>query len=220
MAGAKESTTIHGAGWSSWAGPLSLPIALVSVNLWLLSDARWVDAMVEQAVQSSSGERAEVVRSAMNFALDSGALGIVVAASCVCLLVRSHILFVVIFFPIIGFFTGRWALVKKFAWITNGSLSILSVGIGLNGLLRWWCIRSNATFSAAFFLDPYDARNIWHDMALKLDLFLLLFFVRVARIAVHVFGGQLIHFIGLMLALWVGLTLASHLLGVPFELTF
>ena len=71
---------------------------------------------------------------------------------------------------------------------------MLSAGVCLNGLLRWWCVRSNATFSAAFFIDSFDARDVWQDLALKLDLFLLLFLLeggsdrsRCVRRATHSF---------------------------------
>ena len=88
MPEAKEILATRRPAWTAWAGLLSLPVALVVVNLWLFSDARWLEAMVEQAVQSSSRERAGIVRSAMNLATDSGALGIMVAGRSVWLSVR------------------------------------------------------------------------------------------------------------------------------------
>ena len=209
---------------AAWIGPIVLLAAVVAVNLWLWSDRQWVEMVLEHDVRSAltpeEAEDAEAAREAMWTALDSGAVGIPIAGRSLWVLTRSHVLFLTTLLPLLGLLDGRWEALRPCLLGALRALPILACGVLLNALLRYWCLRLNATFSLAFFLPGYDGRVVWHQLAIHFDFFLIAFILRIANVASRTFQRGTPTVVGLLVAHWFGLNLAAFLLGFSFELSF
>lgn len=207
-----------------WIGPIALLVAVVAVNVWLWSDRQWVETVLEQDIRSASSladaEDAEAAGEALWTALDSGALGVLLAGRSLWILTRSHMLFVLTLLPLLWLMSGRTETLRPFLLEALRALTILACGVFLNALLRYWCLRLNATFSPAFFLRGFDGRLLWHQLAIHFDLFLVAFIVRVAFVMSRTTGEGILVFVGLFVIVWIGLNLAAFLLGFQFELSF
>jgi hypothetical protein len=183
-----------------------------------------VETALEQEIRSAStqaeAEDAEAAREALWTALDSGALGVLLAGPSLWILIRSHMLFLLTLLPLLRFLSGRTEILRPFLLGVLRALTILACGVFLNALLRYWCSRLNATFSPAFFLHGFDGRRLSDQLAIHFDLFLIAYIVRVAFIASKMAREGFLTFIGLFVVVWLGLNLAAFLLGFHFELSF
>lgn len=220
MKGAEH--TSEKAGALVWVGPLLFFFAIAATTIALWTDREWLEMAVDQQLRSMSGdgteEGAEISRRAIETAIDTGAMGYLLAMRALWVVGRSHLLFLLLLLFILGRTGCGLGSLRTFAVRVSQSYIIPAVGILLNALLRWHCVRMNGTFSAAFFIQSYDGRMFWHQLSAQADLFVLLFFVRLAFLASHICGGKPVHFIGLIMGLWFIINSASNLFDFVFEL--
>lgn len=202
--------------------PLAFVTAAALSTYWLFSDRLWVASVLERDVVAAAGqggqEDAEAARRAVESALESGALGILLAARSVWILLRSHAVFLSVLLLASGLLWGRWELQGGFFCETLQSTWILGLGSLLDAGLRWWSVRLNATFSGAFLIESFDARLPGHQLAMKADLFAIVFLILVARSATRVHGASSSEALVLILGIWMIFNVGSWLLRVPFDL--
>jgi hypothetical protein len=190
---------------------------------WMFSDRALVEAMLtaDEQYYTTDAQRqsADRVHEAMELALDSPGIGLVVALAAVRSTSASLICFLLLVWLTISLFSGRWNLGPQFIHVVSTSGGILILGVIFNTLLRVGLQRMTAMFSPVFFIRPYWNTNFFHYLTIHLELFTVWYMVTISIGLAIIYKQKFIEILFIVLGIFYMMTLLGFISGYEFALT-
>lgn len=121
---------------------------------------------------------------------------------------------------IVSMITSKWELLFPYLHVVSVSSSILSLGVVVNFVLKMVLVRLNVVLGPALLLQRFDYSDALHFAATRFDAFSVWYLGIVSLWLARLYGERLPIVIATFVSSLTILSLASHLLNMPFGLTF
>jgi len=152
-------------------------------------------------------ERLEHTREGLEWILRNPGVRMLVSAEMTFTVTRSYLGFLLLVWIFLSLLSGKWHLFSSFWLVSSSSLSVLSLGVLVNGMLKVLFLRETVAISPLWLLNSQDSQNLVVVLFAQCDLFFLWFCALVAKRASMVYEEKSPYVFAICIASWAILLL-------------
>lgn len=147
---------------------------------WLYSNDYFIEQILARAEVGAKTmeekERVERTREGMSYILKNPAFRLLLSAEYTFTVVKSLLLFLFFVWLLLSTLSSRWQNFLSFWLVSSSSLSVLTIGILVNSVLKVALLREVATVGPLLLLDSHGFTSEYVAIIAQFDVFLIWYF--------------------------------------------